>query len=473
MVSERPNFIIFDIDALRADRLSCYGYGGKTSPNIDKLAEEGTIFLQAISQGNWSPTAHGSLFTGMYPYAHGFIDRNVMINPKSPMLPEIIKQANYKTACFSSGGFVSKEHGFARGCDLFETNMDKLDTVKDGLLKWISNNKENSFFAFVRIIDVHASYNPPSRLKKIFCSTDKEIYIGGKKATEIGGNDNFNGIRGKDIDINTEQIQRLSELYNAGIALADEKLKTIFDRLKKEGVWENTVIIILADHGEAFMEHDNPDLPYRHIGHGMLSLYDNQIKVPFIFHGPKIPAGVRIKSLVRTMDLVPTVLSLAGIEHNCNFHGVDLTSFINDEEQEPNLVAFNEFKYHKGAHIIRSVRTSKWKLIKKVFDMKSANIFNKSNPKKHIKTYVKSAINLILNTEKRKQKFSTRIELYNLENDPEEKNNLAEKMPDLVNKFSKEIDDFFNDAKNYKLPETPEVVLSKKTEERLRGMGYL
>ena len=319
-----PNIVLISVDTLRPDHLGCYGYQRKTSPRIDKLASEGALFEQAVSSTSWTLPAHCAMFTGLADTVHGCIEMDRRLAESRVTLAERLSAAGYATAGFFSGPALHPVFGLAQGFDKYvdctsyadlsvkvvgtgqtldggvvesRSNADITNPrVSEAVCDWLTNNRQRPFFMFIHMWDVHFDFIPPPPYDRMF---DPE-YTG----TATGENFFINP------DVNPRMpkrdLEHIIALYDGEITWTDAHLGKILDQLDTLSLRDNTIVMLLSDHGEEFFEHGRK-------GHRQ-TLYDEVIRIPLIVRFPgKIPAGRRYEHQARMIDVVPTLLDLAGI----------------------------------------------------------------------------------------------------------------------------------------------------------------
>ncbi|MHC4456465.1 MAG: sulfatase-like hydrolase/transferase [Planctomycetota bacterium] len=276
---EIRNVLLISIDTCRADYLSCYGYSQKTTPNIDAIAEEGVLFENVISPVPITLPAHSSMLTGTIPPYHGVHDNSdYQLDQSNVTLAEILKHSGFTTGgIISAFVLISKfciDQGFDTYIDQFEQERKTVGYINERIgaetsrfaLNWLDQHKNEKFFLFLHYFDPHRPYIPPEPF-----------------ASEFAGNP-----------------------YAGEIAYADHCIGLVLSKLKKLGLYDSTLIIITADHGEMLGEHGESDHLY--------FIYQSAIKVPLIFKLPGQRKSKRIEDLVGIIDIVPTVCSLLGIQ---------------------------------------------------------------------------------------------------------------------------------------------------------------
>lgn len=399
----KPNIILILVDALRAKNLSCYGYGKKTSPAIDNLAENGVLFENCFSCTNSSDPALTSLMSGMLTRSHGIIHHSFEVNDdelktfdarKVRLLQEILKEEGYHT---SGLDFLARWH--ARGYDYYPAlKIDRTERKK------LLNRLSRLFSVFglrVYFKEIHS--------KKIFkrffggfhsYPTDAENV---QKALELIGQKKapyflFLHLFGVHVPYICPQVEnKLSvDAYDGAIGIVDNYIKQIAEAAGKE-----TLIVILGDHGESLGEHG---ISFDHHG-----LFDPSLHIPLIFAGATVPRGKRIKGLVSITDIFATILSLAGVSYSGKSDSLDLTDYFGKERAPIRDFIFAEENYYQDKACIR---TERYKFIKTI----GRNVCDQC----HVI-------------------HSQDVELYDLQKDPEELINIASSRNEEAASFEEKI----------------------------------
>jgi len=415
------NVILITIDALRPDHLGCYGYNRNTSPNIDKLAKEGVLFTQAISQASWT-NALVSLLTSTYPSTHRIEKFGTALDKRLITIAEILKKNNYATACSSDRDWIVENfpdlrRRFDYFLDISETNgLIKIEEI----ISWIRKFAKKDFFIWIHFFDYpHAPYLPSPPYNEMFISYERQ------KNIPIGKGIGIKGFIPAFLVVNNiTDVNYYISQYDGEIAYCDEQIGRILDELKNLNLDKNTFIIISADHGESLGEHDY------YFQHGFY-LYDQLLKVPFIIKGPTIPKAKVINQQVQLIDIMPTILSILKIKVDIKMEGIDLLPIIfgrNDNQ----YFAFSEVMDDEGMNL-KSIRTREWKLIH----------------------------NLSTN----------KYELYNLRTDPGETINLAKIEKEQFEFLKTKLEEWMNRPRPKITPLTKS--LDEETKERLKSLGYL
>ena len=406
------NVLLICIDTLRADHLSGYGYPRLTSPHIDRLATQGTLFTQASAESIPTHPGHTSLFTGRDVFAHQVLCQGspkVELSPGIPTLAERLRRRGYRTGAADNLG-----RWFSRGFDLYEKyswekdptqpwrKAEAVNAVALPLLDRLAKGKR-PFFMFVHYWDPHTPYLPPSPFTRMFYSWRRDERAKSHRsmapiwkrydalkhyfAQWLGG-------MGTVTDAGY-----VDALYDAEIAYCDANLAEFLARVDELGISGNTLVVLTSDHGEVLGEHEG--CWYDHHG-----LYEANLRIPLILRCPgRIPAGLRLNGLVRTRDIAPTVLDLLGLKKETK------------ETDGTNLLPLIRSRSHKGTSgelyltectwmKKRGWKTRDWKLIVAMEDP-----FNLPP-----------------------------VELYDLRRDPGETRNLARRRPDVVARLRRRMD---------------------------------
>ncbi|HEX5716447.1 MAG TPA: sulfatase, partial [Thermoanaerobaculia bacterium] len=305
-----PNVIIYLVDTLRADRLGCYGYPKPTSPHLDRFAEGATLFETAVAQAPWTRPSVASILTGMGPLEHGVRTLEDRLPDAADTLPERLRAAGYRTAAFSTNWHVSKDTGLAQGFDdfLFFPEEPDSTSVNRRVLAWLDGHRGSKpFFLYIHALDPHAPYLPPPDLRRRFAPGSPP------QAGTIESLRRIYKARGEE---RSALIAEVTPLYDAEIAANDRSFGALLSALKDRELFEESLIVFVSDHGEAFGEH-------RDFGHAR-SLYAEELDVPLVVKLPSQVRGERSARLAQHVDLLPTVLAAAGLPPAPGLRGEDL-----------------------------------------------------------------------------------------------------------------------------------------------------
>lgn len=330
------NVILISIDTLRADLLSCYGYDKMTSPNIDRFSEDSVLFKKCIAQAPSTLASHASIFTSLIPSHHQASFARMIALPKEiRTITEILKAKGYKTISFNDGGQIAPDFGLDQGFDVYRsTNKKKAtlyfsDIVKKSI-NWIVRNSEKKFFLFLHTYETHSPYTPKKKYLDLFeenYSGSLPMHTSDRVAQRINN--------GK-IKVTKEDTLHIINTYNAEIRAMDESFGIFIDFLKKKELYDKTIIIFTSDHGEEFYEH-GVMASHSH------TLFDELLHIPLIikFANSKF-ASREIKNLVRSIDMMPTLLDIVSIKIPENLEGVSLIPMIKGRSKNEDLFAISE-----------------------------------------------------------------------------------------------------------------------------------
>ncbi len=317
--AEPPRYIVLWImDALRADRLPVFTPGARAqTPNMDELAKTSTVFRQYYVQGNESQTSHSTLWTGLYPANHnvrmvGAPGGTWMLEKKYPKIATLLSSAGYFTTAVTGNGFVNADGGYDHGFKEFrnmmrETGIDNNliygATIVDAALKQFDKRRADPTYLFLGTIDTHG----PWVARKPWI----DIYSPGPyhgPFQEFGTAKDL-GIRpdsmGCAIIPPKEDIERLRAIYDSAISYHDQQLGRFVAQLKAWGIWDQTMFILTADHGEELFEDTR-------CGHGG-SLRESLVRVPMLIHDPaRFPAGTIVDEGAEGVDLLPSIMEAVG-----------------------------------------------------------------------------------------------------------------------------------------------------------------
>lgn len=360
-----PNVILISLDTLRADHLDPYGYGRKTSPRIGALAEDGLVFEQVYSQSPKTAPSHMSILTGLFPESHGIQNlsesqENRRLSDSIPTLATVLLDEGYSTYGVTGGGHMVANLGFDQG---FESFVDQGggEQIFFNASDAIAEHGENPYFLFVHTYQIHDPYTPPPKYRKMWGDPDYDGKIIGDHAElkEISGDNWADWHREYWDRVDRESaadVAHLEGLYDAGIRYTDDLVGRFLDRLEERGQLRNTIVIVLSDHGEEFLEHGR----FLHD-----SMYQEVLHVPLVIHLPeslraeRTAQGVRrVGDTVRLVDVLPTVLDLVGADVPAHVQGVSLLELFEGGERVERPVVSHWPEFDRFAY-----RREDWKLV--------------------------------------------------------------------------------------------------------------
>lgn len=375
---QRPRNVLWIlVDTLRADHLSLYGYGRKTSPNLEAFARGAVVFRSARSQASCTFPSVNSMFTSQWPNRFLGQPNNSFGIPKAvTTIAEVLRQKGYKTMAVSASAVVrdnpsrfNPNGGFGAGFDVFHESCvwKPAGCVNRAALPLLQNG-DKPFFLYLHYIDPHGPYDPPKQHQRQFevGSTDKEFIRNGD-ANPIGS---WLYAGKRDPKVTPEDMEYLVGLYDDEIAYFDGRLAELLAEVKKRGLLENTLIVFSADHGEEFLEHG-------HIKH-CRAVYDASIHTPLLIKVPGQPAR-DVDAAASNIDLSPTILDLLGIDASpLNPQGRSLRPFLEGKADDPKAGARYQFSMIAA---VRSVSDGRYKLIEDLGKGTSALYDTKTDPK--------------------------------------------------------------------------------------------
>lgn len=350
LVGARPNVIIIVLDTLRNDHVGCMGYSRNTTPSIDAFAAASTHYRRAKSVSSWTLSAHGSLFTGLWPRTHGarFADETLFENAGTDVtaiayplrrdtttLAELMGRQGYLTAAIISNYVWFTPHfGLDRGFHYYFSapryrqalvrEHDKIPTsllldemmrffdrrtranyshmqsyyrasdITNKALDWMRDNKNENFFLFLNYWDPHSPYNAPRPYCTMFSASGDPF---GEKLDWVQGNSEV--MRGE-ADIDESRRRLLVDGYDGEVAYMDHWIGRLFDGMKDLDLYDDCIIVVLSDHGESFGEH-------RYLEHGA-HLYEDTVDMFLAIKHPGRPAPADVDRLVQTHDIMPALL---------------------------------------------------------------------------------------------------------------------------------------------------------------------
>jgi arylsulfatase A-like enzyme len=415
-----PNVIFILVDCLRADHLGSYGYHRATSPHLDRFAKDSVLFRQAISQSTFTKTSMASIMTGQYPYEHG-VYRGNKENPDESITSDVLSlrentlaEELLKMGVLTSG-WIEQAHltassGFAQGFVRYRERQGKITKMNARFLKWASQiGRHHQFFTYLHYIDLHRPYKPKSPFDSRF---------GVYRKIDSGKYSDWQASLEKQIpNLDKSDLLQLAALYDGLIAMIDQEIGNLFEELKTLGLYDNSLIIVTSDHGEAFLEHG-------FLAHSNTP-YEELIRVPLIIKFPSSQfKGSIIDRQVRHIDLLPTLLDYLG-KKSSSSSGASLLRLLENPSANFPQFAVSEFE---------------------------ETIALRSQNSKYIRFN------------------DTKAEFYDLIHDPDEKKNLMNSRQTETGNF-REIAAkiIFLRSKNV----GKEVTVDEKTVEELKALGYL
>ena len=407
----RLNVILITVDTLRADALGAYGQSRFTSPNIDRLAREGIVFLRAVTSAPSTLSSHASIMTGTQPYVHGARSNAGFILPEeNETLAEALKRNGYHNGAEIAANVLDHGTQLNQGFDLYRdlssgdihkksisvrkangsvetVDVDErtADDITDFGIQFMRETRDEPFFLWLHYFDPHTLYGAPSAYENLIPDSP----------------------------------------YHAEVRYVDTEIGRLLRNLELLGLGDRTLVVLTSDHGEGLGEHGEATHSY--------FVFDTTMHVPLIVWGAKSrPQGWAVESLVRTIDIAPTILDLLDLPPLEHAQGRSLVPLMTGEVADLELLGYGEsMELHSafGSSILRFVRRGDWKYIHKL-----------------------------------------RPALYDLSQDPDELQDLASRHPEKIDEFSQALRESIRDAPAQ--PRSAQVAIDEKTLQQLRALGY-
>jgi arylsulfatase A-like enzyme len=410
--------ILISIDTLRPDFLDCYEPVMGNSPNVDRLAREGIVFTDVLSQAPSTTISHKSMLYSVYPEVHKTArDRVPEEHVESPV--ETLRRAGYTTAAFVGGGGLAPELGFPKGFEAYEVlpklrTGRQLEALRVESLRWLGEHRDETFFLFLHMYQPHCPYSPPPEYVERYAGW----YAGDIDPSDKCG-DYYNSREMSDDD-----YRYVRALYTGEVAYVDDFLGSLFAELKRLGLYDRVMIVITSDHGDSLGERG-------YVGHNLL--FNVQLRVPLVVRVPGL-APRRIDAPLESIDIMPTIYAAVGLSPALPFQGNNLLPLMEGRRDvdEDRLRFANQWDRV-------SVRRGPWHV---VFGGPEEGTV-----------------------------------LYDVSRDPEELNNLAPRNPRVVADLRSSYRDLMASSRNlsdhFVLAEDSRPVLEKDTLERLKSLGYI
>ncbi len=412
---KQHNVFLITFDALRKDRVGCYGYNKGTTPNLDAFAKDAVRYTNSRSNAPWTLPSFSSIYTSLFPKTHGsgrkamqarqIEDMFTPLRTDFPTMPVFLKPFGYVTRLTTSHAYFDPVFGLERDFDARDKDVIniKKPLFVDEISDWLARYKDEKLFWHIHIIPPHAPYVAVAPYDEKHLQLNSDVLGGSIKLYFSDTEDSLRDWQDKE-EMDKKQ-KYISDLYDAGLALADEFFGRVIETLKKEDLYDNTLIIVSSDHGEQFWEHGK-------YGHGF-SLYDEELMVPLLIKFPEnVSANTSSDRFSLGIDLLPTILHLNNIPIPAYFSGSSLLKPGNDGAKQ------SDFKFFFQNHP----------------DFAEAVIFGDYK-------YIA-------------YRGGGRGELYNITKDPKERVNLVDSEPEMVLMAVDAIKHFYSKAKSSGLEDT-------------------
>ena len=318
-----PSVVIILVDTFRSDRLDAFGGERRLMPMLDGLAARSSVFRNAYASSAWTSPSVASLFTSRHPSQHGISDFGSILAEEEQTLAEALRARGYATGGFSANGLIRKQLGYDQGFDRFETQRvagatartrseRAIETGKRALA-WLDSlppDAQAPVFLYLHLMNPHAPYDPPRpSLRRVF---------GPGALPDVDATNELIWAKNELSDASRLAIERL---YDAEVNGLEAELGSILLGLEHRGLFEDALVVVVADHGEEFWEHGG-------FGHGQ-SLYDELVRVPLLVHAPGQAHRIEVEQPVSLIDLAPTLLEAVGEDPPPHFAGRSLWPYLN------------------------------------------------------------------------------------------------------------------------------------------------
>ena len=430
----KPSVILVSVDCLRADHLSAYGYPRETSPHIDAFSREAVLFETAVAASTYTLPSHASMLTGLPPSLHG-ANLSRGISPSVAYAPESLRRAGYRVSAVVSAAFLSQVYGFHRGFHSYRVNGGRAASIIDRALAVVDEGEGQAQFLFVHLYDVHAPYTAPKEFIDRFLEPGVDVTESIRVMT----------LRAR--PPNDAELKHVIALYDAEVAYVDQEIGRFFDELKARGLFDTSLIIITADHGEAFQEHG----AWRH-GRGRSldkpGLYDEIVHIPLIVKWPGETTGVEVASVVSQMDVSATILEAAGIEFSSPW-------------------SLGLRRHRDGGRNVSTRHVIAEAVTRDPKRGASLQIALRDERSKYIASFRASTLSELYETSPIKE------ELYDLRSDPLEQHNLQADPGYSPGSFRIEVQSYLELVRESSPVDGEDITFDEELLEELRALGYL
>ena len=429
--AEGANLIIILPDAARADHFGSFGYSRETTPRADELFAESVVFTQAYCTAPTTKPSVASLFTSQFPDTHGAVGVHTPVLADCAALPEVMRDHGYVTAGFSANPFLARRFGFGRGFDEFhevftQANLQpsQMGFVPAGLVvsafeEWLEDHAQDRFFAYLHLLQPHMPYTPPPPFSDMFGS---------------------NGSAAK-----SPRAEVREAAYDGNLSYADDAVGQVLDAISRRHLEEQSVIVLLSDHGEAFKEHG-------HWAHNT-TVYQEMIYVPLAFRFPSrcgVTPGTRSEIICLT-DVMPTLIDIFDFPMPGTMQGRSRAHLLaGGEDSDPSYAVTRSRGFDRTGGPMRPEQVS----------------------------YALTAPRYTLSLSKQGQS----VELYDRESDPGEESNIAADLPEIVAELHQQFEAWAATQRGlpivleggrFYLSDSSGVELDERTRRHLKALGYL
>ncbi|OYR68908.1 hypothetical protein DJ79_04615 [Halorubrum ezzemoulense] len=449
---DSENVLLITVDSLRADHVSFAGHDRPTTPFLSSLAEESAVFTDVVANAPNTPSSFPAILTSTHAQMHGGYD---YLTAERPFLAEELRRAGYHTLGFHSNPHLGSDHNYDKGFDRFEDSAEgsqsvaslkdrverRLDpdsrlykllrrvwhhlsmstdtgayagagTISEKAVEWIETEGSNSnFFMWLHYMDVHYPFTP---------DRDSLLELGMEPFSKSRIAELNARMQENPEELSESEVVDLLALYDGEIRYTDAQIRRVVEVLEANGLLEDTIVILTADHGEAFGEHGQ-------FGHHP-ELYDELLKVPLLVYGPDVSPR-RVSQQVSLIDLGPTIYDLVGIDTPSKVQGTSFAPLLAGEQIDEPVAVITAARDDRLA-----CRSSEWKYFWRVDE--------------------------------------DTTELYDLTSDPNETTDVSEQHPDVADSFREILEAHLERVEETKT-DSPEVTESTEAKQRLKDLGYV
>lgn len=444
---KRPNVLMISLDTVRRDHCSVYGYKRDTTPNLRLFADQGTSFDLAYAPTSTTGPSHATMFTSLYPVAHGVIKNGLKLSPKSYTLAKHLSAHGYQTAAVVSSFVLDAKYSLDQGFTFYDDDFElakstiklkewkgqkvdngfdqRADDTTEKVIGWLSKQRDpdRPFFLFVHYWDPHSPYIPPRPFLSRFAPERNS----------------------------SRPSKQVIRLYDGEIAFVDSEIGRLFAALKKRDLEENTLVVVTSDHGEGLFQHD-------HISHS-INIYEEAVRVPLLLRWPhRIVQGQVCNAPVELLGLAPTILDMLGVKWNgCPFEGQSLAAALRGESQldlaRPVYLYRQHYKGDYQTFFRRRYKYGIEKLVPGKVWMKGEKFGIRAGTWKYIEGLEEGT-----------------KELFDLSADPGELTNLYTGFPKKAAELASQLEQF---KQSHISEKAVPGKISKEDLERLKSLGYI
>ncbi len=408
--TSQPNVLVIVMDTVRADHTTLCGYARPTTPRVAQFAADGVTYRDAWTPAGWTGPSHASLFTGQRPVHHGYLEDNIpLLRSQAVTLAEILRDAGWRTGCFSNNAVVSDAYGLVQGFEhaprFFLNQQRPLPNARDAHRRakaFIETSVEERkpFFVYVNDFEPHLPYEPLEEHQRTFVPADVSPEL-------LHLARHFNNPYTIDLNVGLadpvpapEMLALLPSLYDAEIATVDAEVGAFLDELRADGLLDRTLVVITSDHGENLGDHGLWDHRF--------SIHRTIRHVPLVLRYPgRLDGGRVVDDVVRLEDVLPTVLEVCGLPPRADVDGVSLLA--------PTAGRISRASYAAQSDTVQTFRSRHPDLTQeqeRPFHVSQRSVYDGRH-------------DLIVRSD-------GTLELYDVTADPGETKNLADELPDVV-----------------------------------------